>query len=120
MSQRLIRGTCHFSSAGGPWEGLRSVLGCTRIALRAEETGGACPTVILIVWTAGVEPFPAPGSLRIVGIFDLDPRKRVPAGLRLRNDSFQVLLTHQLEESHSGTLKIGSLARMSHGTNEHE
>ena len=47
-----------------------------------------------------IKPFPVSNSLRIVGILNLDPRKRVRAALGLADHSFQVLLTHQLEELH--------------------
>ena len=46
-----------------------------------------------------IKPLIASGSLRVVGISDFDPSKRMRAGLGLADDAFQVLLTRQLEES---------------------
>jgi hypothetical protein len=46
-----------------------------------------------------IKPFYASDSLRIVGVLDLDPSKGIRAGLGLADNSFQVLLARQLEES---------------------
>jgi hypothetical protein len=46
-----------------------------------------------------IKHFRASNRLRIVGIFDLDPGRRVRASLGLADDSFQVLLARQLKES---------------------
>jgi len=53
-----------------------------------------------------IKDFPTSGSLRIVGIFDLDPGKRVRAGLGLADDSLQVLFARQLEETRPVTVQM--------------
>ena len=48
-----------------------------------------------------IKPLLASDSLLVVGILDRDPGKGIRAGLRFADDSFQILLAHQLEEPRS-------------------
>src|SRR5215471_18446775 len=61
-----------------------------------------------------VEPFSPSDSLGIVRVLDLYPRERIRAGLGLADNSFQVLLTHQLEETRSAAVQVAHVqqARM--------
>ena len=59
-----------------------------------------------------IKPLIASGSLRVVGISDFDPSKRMRAGLGLADDAFQVLLTHELEELRSVTVEMLHVQQM--------
>jgi len=47
--------------------------------------------VLSLRWQT-LKPFPSSDRLRVAGIFDLDPRKRIWTGLGLADNSFQACL----------------------------
>jgi hypothetical protein len=54
---------------------------------------------VLTLGQQTLKPFPTSLSLRVVRVLDLDPGKRIRAGLGFADDALQVLLAHQFKES---------------------
>ena len=53
-----------------------------------------------------IEPFDTVDSLVVGRILHLDPRKRIRTRLRLADDAFEVLSTHQLEETRAAAATL--------------